>query len=82
MTAIKKIEQRLSLLEADVIKLKEKRAQSGTSLTGHVWLEKVFGAFANDQDYLVAMELGREQRESSDDGEPRKPKRRRSHVDS
>ena len=57
------VEQRIAALEADVARLKvcaEETAES--ELT---WLQKAYGAFANDPIYDEAMRLGRAYREAT-----------------
>ena len=73
MSAIEKLEQRLTALEAEVAKLKE-QGKNGVSDT-RPWPEKIFGTFANDPDYEEAMRLGREYRESTKP-KPRKKKKK------
>ena len=63
MSAIEKLEQRITALEAEVAKLKE-QSKNGEPDT-RPWPEKIFGTFANDPDYEEAMRLGREYREST-----------------
>jgi hypothetical protein len=57
------LEQRVAALEADVARLK------GTKENGKdpepTWLERAYGAFANDPVYDEAMRLGREYREGT-----------------
>jgi hypothetical protein len=65
------VEQRLSALEAEVARLKEKVAPE-PSLP---WWEKFAGMFAHDPIFLEAMRLGREYRESL---RPKPRKRRKS----
>lgn len=57
-----KIEARLAALEAEVEELKQKLA--ATNSEPKPWWEGVIGAFADDPDFLEAMRLGREYRES------------------
>jgi len=60
------LESRVETLEAEIAKLKQQSlngAESGDAL-GNAWINKIFGAFADDPDYDKAMELGRKYRES------------------
>lgn len=57
-----KIEARLAALEAEVEQLKQKIA--GPKPEPKPWWEGIIGAFAGDPDFLEAMRLGREYRES------------------
>jgi hypothetical protein len=57
----KQLEERLTLLEAEVARLRRK-VESGSSPTP--WWEKIAGTFADDSSYDEAMQLGREYRES------------------
>lgn len=63
--ATAQIELRLATLEAEVSRLKQKLEASRPH-----WVDEVYGAFADDPDFLEAMRLGREYRESlqSEDG--------------
>lgn len=80
MSAIKKLEQRLSLVEAELACLKKKIDPE--VLSGHIWLDRIYGSFANDPEYDEAMRLGRKYRESTKP-KPRKGKNgKRTHVDS
>jgi hypothetical protein len=79
MSAIEKLEQRVSALEAEIARLKIGRQ---TDRSGHVWLDKVFGSFANDPDYLEAMRLGRQYREEVKPKPKNRKKRKNAHVDS
>ncbi len=82
MSAIEKMEERIAALEADVIKLKEGRTHGANSRTEHVWLDKIFGSFANDADYLEAMRLGREYEEPVKRTKSKAKRKKRAHVDS
>ena len=53
------IELRLANLEAEVTRLKQKLEEPQPH-----WVDQVYGAFAEDADFLEAMRLGREYRES------------------
>lgn len=57
--ATAQIELRLATLEAEVSRLKQRLEESQPH-----WADKVYGAFADDADFLEAMHLGREYRES------------------
>ena len=69
--AANNLEQRVTALEAELARLKAKVEGTGTG--SNDWLDKVWGAFANDPDFLEAMRLGRAYRESL---RPKPPKRR------
>lgn len=56
------IEDRVTALEAEVARLKAK--VEGGEKPKDPWLETVWGAFRGDPDFLEAMRLGREWRES------------------
>jgi hypothetical protein len=55
------LEERVTLLEAEVARLKHK-VESASSPTP--WWEKIAGTFADNSSYDEAMQLGREYRES------------------
>jgi hypothetical protein len=55
---------RLSLLEAEVEKLKTQLAQIQPTTAPQPWWRKIAGTFANDPAHAEAMELGRKYRES------------------
>jgi hypothetical protein len=55
--AVPEIEPRLAALEAEVPELKQ-RLEQPAEPRQH-WVNKVFGAFAGDPDFLEAMRLGR-----------------------
>jgi hypothetical protein len=57
-----KLEDRVKVLEEEVARLKI-RLESPNK-TKEDWLDKVYGAFANDPAFDEAMRLGREWRES------------------
>ena len=58
--AVRKIELRVTALEAEVTRLKQRL---GDEPQEH-WVDKVYGVIADDPDFLEAMRLGREYRES------------------
>lgn len=60
--AVHEIELRVAALEAEVARLKQ-QLESPAQSKGH-WVDKVYGAFADDPDFLEAMRLGRKYRES------------------
>lgn len=57
------IEERLTVLEAEMERLKQEREPKEESKP-LPWYEKIFGSFANSEAYEEAMQLGREYRES------------------
>ncbi|MCI0683683.1 MAG: hypothetical protein L0Y71_16375 [Gemmataceae bacterium] len=71
------LEQRVTALEAEVAVLKKKVA--GETSDNRHWVEKIYGAFANDPIYDEAMRLGREYRESLRPKPKRKTKGKKSH---
>lgn len=56
------LQQRVAALEAEVARLKARI--EATEKPADPWMEKVWGAFANDPAFEEAMRLGREYRES------------------
>jgi hypothetical protein len=60
--AVPEIETRVAALESEVARLKQ-RLEDSTEPKGH-WVDKVYGAFADDPAFLEAMSLGRKYRES------------------
>jgi len=52
----------VAALEAEVAQLKQRLERTGE--TKKHWVDTVYGAFANDRDFLEAMRLGRKYRES------------------
>lgn len=60
--ATAEIELRVAALEAEVARLKQRQEESAEPKPH--WVDKVFGAFADDPDFLEAMRLGRKYRES------------------
>ena len=73
MSAIEKLEQRLTALEEEVAKL---RNGGGTQTDNRPWFEKIYGSFEGNPHFKEAMELGRKYRESLRP-KPRKKKRKR-----
>ena len=59
--AAKELEIRVSALEKELAKLKEKFAKDDKSIP---WWQKISGSFANDPAFEEAMRIGREYRES------------------
>jgi len=60
--AAESLEERVVALEAEVARLKATLETTGKY--SDLWLEKVWGSFANDPIYEEAMRLGREWRDS------------------
>lgn len=60
--AVAEIKLRVTALEAEVARLKE-RGEKALPSRGD-WLDEIFGVFDNDPIYEEAMRLGREYRES------------------
>ncbi|MDQ3010024.1 MAG: hypothetical protein M3X11_04900 [Acidobacteriota bacterium] len=60
------LESRLETVEAEITQLKQHQmgASKTNGLMGDAWIDKIYGAFADDPDYDKAMELGRKYRES------------------
>jgi hypothetical protein len=69
--AVAKIESRVAALEEEVASLKRRMSEPARP-KAH-WVEGLYGAFANDPDFLEAMRLGRKYRESL---RPRSAKRK------
>lgn len=66
------IEERLTAVEAELQQIKREKEQSKEQEKLIPWWEQIRGQFKDDPDYLEAMRLGREYRESlrpADDGE-------------
>jgi hypothetical protein len=61
---IETLESRLTALEQEVMRLKKRREPSDSQ----PWWERIRGRFKDDPDYVEAMRLGREWRESGDRG--------------
>jgi hypothetical protein len=75
MATAPSLEARVAALEAEVARLKAK--VEGSSTTAADWLDRVWGAFANDPIYEEAMRLGRVYRESlRPKPKPRKPRKK------
>ncbi len=60
--AVAEIELRVAALESEVTRLKQRLEEPAESKRH--WVDEVYGAFANDPDFLEAMRLGRKYRES------------------
>lgn len=60
--AVPEIELRIAALESEVARLKQQMEEPVESKRH--WVDNVYGAFANDPDFLEAMRLGRKYRES------------------
>jgi len=60
--AARELDARVAALEAEVAQLKQ-RLERKEETKKH-WVDAVYGAFANDPDFLEAMRLGRKYRES------------------
>ena len=59
---VRELDARVAALEAEVARLKQ-RLQAPAETKRH-WVDRVYGAFANDPDFLEAMRLGGKYRES------------------
>ncbi len=68
------IEKRVAALEAEVARLKEKIEKGANP--NQDWLDKVWGAFADDPTFEEATRLGREWRESFRPKPAKKKKRK------
>lgn len=68
------MEQRMKALEEEVAQLKTKLAK--TASPRRPWWKEIAGIFAGDPDFLEAMRLGREYRESL----RHKPRKRRKEL--
>jgi hypothetical protein len=64
MSKIAILESRIVALEAKVAQLNPHPTNEANGAMGDEWVEKIYGAFADDPDYDKAMELGRQYRES------------------
>jgi hypothetical protein len=62
MSAIEKLEQRLSALEVEVAKLRN--ANGTAAAESRPWWEEIYGRFEGDPHYKEAMEFTRKYRES------------------
>jgi hypothetical protein len=80
MSALEKLERRLTVLEAELAEIKKKLG--GDKATGHVWLDQIYGSFANDPEYEEAMRLGRKYRDSLRPKDQKRKKRKAPDVDS
>ena len=60
--AAPKIELRVAALEEDVARLKQRLRESAEP--DRHWVDSVYGVFADDPDFLEAMRLGRQYRDS------------------
>jgi hypothetical protein len=60
--AVAELELRVTALEAEVAQLKQQVGQPADAKKH--WVDEIRGAFANDPDFLEAMRLGRQYRES------------------
>ncbi len=60
--AARELEARVAALEAEVAQLKQRL--EGPAESRKHWVDEVYGAFADDPDFLEAMRLGRKYRES------------------
>ena len=58
------IEERLTAVETELQQLKQEREQNKAQDKATPWWEQIRGQFKDDPDYLEAMRLGREYRES------------------
>ena len=56
------IEERLTVLEAEMERLKQERG--GTAGAPQPWWKEIWGTFKDDAAYVEAMRLGREYREA------------------
>jgi hypothetical protein len=75
MATAASLEERVAALEAEVARLKATRVETSPRQTTEDWLDKAWGAFANDPAFEEAMRLGREWRESF---RPKPRKRRKT----
>ena len=60
------LESRVATLETKIERLEDGKSASAEmkEMPGDAWINKIYGAFADDEDYEQAMELGRKYRES------------------
>jgi hypothetical protein len=56
------LEERVTILEAEITKIKSKVESSSTTIKP--WWEKITGTFAESPDYDKAMQLGKKYREA------------------
>jgi hypothetical protein len=76
LMAVAEIELRIAALEAEVAQLKQRQEESAEPKPH--WVDKVFGAFADDPDFLEAMRLGREYRKSQRPKPAKRPTKRQT----
>ncbi|HYX40930.1 MAG TPA: hypothetical protein VE821_04495 [Pyrinomonadaceae bacterium] len=60
--ATSELEERVTLLETEVTRLKQSLAQNGSD--ARPWWERIAGSFADAPDFEQAVQFGREYRES------------------
>ncbi len=73
--AVREIELRVAALESEVAQIKRELNKSAQSKEH--WVDKVYGAFADDPDFLEAMRLGRLYRESQRPKATKRPAERK-----
>ncbi len=61
------LEERLTAVEAELRQMRQEKEQSKAPEATVPWWEQIRGQFKDDPDYLEAMRLGREWRESEDE---------------
>jgi hypothetical protein len=66
VSELEMLKSRVSSLEAEIVRIKSQLTGSPqkSEIAGEDWINKIYGAFANDSDYDKAMEIGRKYRES------------------
>ena len=69
------LEERLTAVEIELQKLKLEKERTTEQNKAIPWWEQIRGQFKDDPDYLEAMRLGREWRDSEDAVEESKDKR-------
>ncbi|GEM_PF-407486 len=74
--AVPEIELRVAALETEVAHLKQ-RLEEPVVAKRH-WVDDVYGAFADDPDFLEAMRLGRKYRDSLRPKPPKRTSKRRA----
>ena len=57
------LEERVAKIEAELVQVKEQLSTTQSS-TGAPWWKKIVGVYKNDPEFVEAMRLGREYRES------------------